>query len=258
MILVNAIALTSTVFAFLALAGEFARRVGPRLLGTCLWIFGLNGWFYLSYPIRLARAVFGDSHGLETLRRMFPWTPAGHATAMSLLSVEGNQFMFLDKFMIGTALSLTLGLAATLLLLLVRARRGEWSASHDVAFVLCIAGAILLHSVTGLTMAIATAAVLAILLVIRAQPSPGGPSYARLVGWIALGAGRDGAVPLFGDAARRRLVARFRAAAIASDRVVLRCTARVGARDRFVEHAARAKHRARVEHSWSALVAGSR
>lgn len=186
MILVNAAALTSTVFAFLALAGQFSRRVGPRLLGTCLWIFGLNGWFYLSYPIRLARALFGHTQGLETLRSAFPWTPAGHATAMSLLSVEGNQFMFLDKFMIGTALSLTLGLAATLLLLLVRGRRGEWSLSHDVAFVLCIAGATLLHTVAGLTMAIVTAAVLAVLLVIRAQPSPGGPSYARLVGWIAL------------------------------------------------------------------------
>ncbi len=184
MIVLNAIALASTVLAFFALAGEFTRRAGPRLLATCLWIFGLNGWFYLSYPIRLARAVFGETHGLETLRSMFAWTPAGHATAMKVLSVEGNQFMFLDKFMVGTALSLTFGLAATLLLLLVRARRGEWSPSHDVAFVLCIVGAMLLHMVTGLTIAIVTAVVLAVLLVVRAQPAPGGPSYARLVAWI--------------------------------------------------------------------------
>jgi hypothetical protein len=117
---------------------------------------------------------------------MFPSEPPGHATAMALLSVEGNQFMFLDKFMIGTALSLTFGLAASFLLLLVRARRGEWSRRHDAAFVLCAGGALLLHVVTGLTIALVTAALLAFLLVVRAQPSPGGPSYARLVGWIAL------------------------------------------------------------------------
>ncbi|MCI0452059.1 MAG: hypothetical protein L0Z51_06650, partial [Candidatus Latescibacteria bacterium] len=186
MVLVNAMALTSTVLAFHALAGEFTRRAGPRILGTLLWVFAMNGWFYLSYPIRLVRALVGETQGLEMLRSTFPWTPPGHAAAVSLLSVEGNQFMFLDKFMIGTALSLTFGLAATLLLLLVRARRGQWSRYDDVAFILCIAGSVLLHLVTGLTVAIVTAAVLAFLLVIRSQPSPGGPSYARLVGWIAL------------------------------------------------------------------------
>lgn len=184
MILVNAIALASSVSAFHALTGQLSRRRGPRVLATCLWVFGLNGWFYLSYPVRLARAVFGDTQGLEALRQLFPWTPPGHATAMSLISVEDNQFMFLDKFMIGTALSLTFGLAASLLLLLIRARRGDWSFRHDVAFFLCIAGATLLHLVTGLTIALVTAAVLALLLLVRAQPSPGGPSYARLVLWI--------------------------------------------------------------------------
>ena len=94
--------------------------------------------------------------------------------------------MFLDKFMIGTAFSLTLGLAASFLFLLVRARRGEWGRRHDAAFVICVAGALLLHVVTGMTIAVVTAAVLAFLLVVRAQPSPGGPSYARLVGWIAV------------------------------------------------------------------------
>lgn len=185
MILVNAIALTSSVGAFHALTGQFSRRFGPRVLATCLCVFGMNGWFYLWYPVQLARAVLGETQGLETLRRVFPWTPPGHATAMSLLSVEGNQFMFLDKFMIGTALSLTFGLVASLLLLLVRARRGDWSHRHDLAFFLCIAGATLLHLVTGLTIALVTAAVLALLLLVRAQPSPCGPSYARLVSWIA-------------------------------------------------------------------------
>lgn len=187
MILVNAVALASTLLSFFALAGQFTRRIGPRLLGTCVWIFAMNGWFYLSYPMRLVRAFTGETRGLETLQHMFPSTPPGHATAMSLLSVEGNQFMFLDKFMIGTAFSLTFGLATSFLYLLVRARRGEWSRRHDAAFVICVAGALLLHIVAGLTIAVVTAAVLAFLLVVRSQPSPGGPSYARLAGWIAIG-----------------------------------------------------------------------
>ena len=186
MILVNAMALTSTMFAFYALAGEFSQRVAPRMLGLSLLVFGMNGWFYLSYPVRLARALFGETQGLETLRTMVPWTPPGHATALTLLSVEGNQFMFLDKFMLGTAISLTFGLIATVLLLLVHARRGEWCARHDVAFILAMGGAILLHSVIGFALAIAAAIVLALLLIVRSQPSPGGPSYARLLAWILL------------------------------------------------------------------------
>ncbi len=187
MILVNAIALTSCALAFHALSGLFSRRAGPRVLGLCVWLFAMNGWFYLFYPLRLARALAGRSHGLELLRQFFPWTPAGHATAFNLVSVEGNQFMFLDKFMVGTAFSLTLGLAASLLYLLLSARRGAWSSRHDVAFVLCIAGTLAMHVVTGVTLALATALVLALLLWIRAQPSRGGPAYVRLLGWIVLG-----------------------------------------------------------------------
>ena len=186
MILVNAIALMSAVLAFQALAKEFSRRVGPRVLGVALLIFGMNGWFYLSYPIRLARALFGQTQGLETLRTMMPLTPPGHATAITLLSVDGNQFMFLDKFMLGTAISLTFSLIATLLLLLVRARRGDWCVRYDVAFVLSMAGAILFHSVVGFAAAIATAVVLALLLTVRSKPSPGGPSYARVLAWVLI------------------------------------------------------------------------
>jgi len=188
MILVNAMALSSCALAFHALAGLFSRRVGPRVLGLCVWLFALNGWFYLFYPVRLARGLAGDTGGLEVMRQFFPWTPHGHATAFSLISIEGNQFMFLDKFMIGTAFSLTFGLAASLLYMLASARRGEWSPRHDLSFGLCILGALLLHVVTGATMAVVTALVLAFLLMIRAQPSPGGPSYARLVAWIGLAA----------------------------------------------------------------------
>jgi hypothetical protein len=106
---------------------------------------------------------------------------------MALISVEGNQFMFLDKFMLGTAFSLTFSLATGVVYMLVSARRGAWSARHDVILFLCVAGMMLLHPVTGITVAAVTAAVLAMLLLVRSQTARGGPSYARLVALIGAG-----------------------------------------------------------------------
>ena len=185
MIIVNAIALFSCATAFHALAGLFARRVGPRLLATALWLFGMNGWFYLFYVLRAARALTGETQGALVWQQLFPWNPNGHATAMSLISVEGNQFMFLDKFMLGTAFSLTFALAAGVLFLLLSARRGAWSIRHDLALGLCTAGMMWLHPMTGIVVSTVTAAVLALLLLVRSQTARGGPSYARLVAWIA-------------------------------------------------------------------------
>ena len=61
-------------------------------------------------------------------------------TATTLLSVEGNQLLFLDRFMLGTSLSLTFGLVSVTLGLLVSARRGRWSRAHALAFVLAVIG----------------------------------------------------------------------------------------------------------------------
>lgn len=187
MIIVNAIALVSCASAFHALARMFSRRMGPRVAGTALWLFGMNGWFYWFYGLRLVRAFSGETHGAATLKQFFPWSPNGHATAMSLISVEGNQFMFLDKFMLGTAFSLTLSLGASILFLLLTARRGQWSIRHDIALFLAVAGAMLLHPVTGITIAAVTIAVLALLLLVRSQTARGGPSYGRILSCLAAG-----------------------------------------------------------------------
>lgn len=187
MILVNGIALLSCAMAFYALSGLFSRRTGPRVLGSALWLFGMNGWFYLFYVVRIAKGLTGQTHGLAVLRELFPWTPIGHATAMSLITVEGNQFMFLDKFMLGTAFSLTFSLAASMLFLLLSARRGSWSVRHDALLFLATAGAVFLHPLAGFTLAVVTLTLLALLLLARSQTARGGPSYSRLVGWIVAG-----------------------------------------------------------------------
>jgi hypothetical protein len=190
MILLNAIALAGCTLVFHALSARFSRHAWPRIAGLCVWLFALNGWFYLFYPIRIARALTGSTQGWSQLASFFPWSPNGHDTAMALISVAGNQFMFLDKFMIGTAFSLTFGLAAAVLLLLIEARRGEWSARHDAAFLLAILGANLLHVVTGATVAVATLLVLGLLMMARAHPERGGPTYPRLAAWVVAAAAR--------------------------------------------------------------------
>jgi hypothetical protein len=187
MILLNAMALTATAFMFYAFAGLFSHRAGPRVAGMCVLLFAMNGWFYLFYPLRLLKVLVGDSRGAAVMRELFPWQPLGHDTALRLLSIEGGPFMFLDKFMLGTAFSLTFSLTLAVLFLLAGARRGVWSARHDVAFVACIAGTMLLHVVTGATVVIATLLVLALLMIVRATPAAGGPSYARLAAWTGLG-----------------------------------------------------------------------
>ncbi|HEX5131973.1 MAG TPA: hypothetical protein VFX92_05760, partial [Candidatus Krumholzibacteria bacterium] len=187
MIVLNAIALGGCGLMFHALTGLFTRMAGPRIAGLCVWLFAMNGWFYLFYPLRIARALGGASHGATQLHAFFPWTPNGHDTALQLIAVEGNQFMFLDKFMLGTAFSLTLAPAAAVLFLLLRGRQGYWSARHDAAFVLSIAGMAFLHVVTGATVAVATLLVLGLLMITQAQPGAGGPPYARLAGWIGAG-----------------------------------------------------------------------
>jgi hypothetical protein len=187
MIAANAIALAGCLAAFDWLASFFSRRLWPRALGAALLVFGMNGLFFLFYPIRLARALVGETAGVEVLRAFFPWSPPGHDTAAALLAVEGNQFFFLDKFMLGTAFSLALGLVCILLGLLVAARVGRWSRSLDWAWAIALAGLLHLHVVIGMTAWVATVGLLALLLLIRSHTDEGGPSYERLL-WLALAA----------------------------------------------------------------------
>jgi uncharacterized membrane protein len=81
MIVVNAIALVSCAGTFNALAGLFSRRVGPRVAGGALWLFGMNGWFYLFYVIRLSRAFTTRTRCGGAPR--FPVVTQRHDTAIS-------------------------------------------------------------------------------------------------------------------------------------------------------------------------------
>lgn len=180
MMILNASALAAYAFAFNWLAGFFTRSAGPRVLGVWCAVFAMNGLFFLFYPLRIARALVGKSQGEAVFRDLFAWSPVGRETAHRLLSVEGNQAFLLDKFMLGTALSLTLSLVCALLSLLILARRGRWGAWPNVALVATITGMLGLHTVIGASAVFATLSVLTLLLLVRARTDPGGPSYGRL------------------------------------------------------------------------------
>ncbi|MBI4719825.1 MAG: hypothetical protein HY770_01045 [Chitinivibrionia bacterium] len=156
MIFMNAVALASLALGFNFLSGLFARRSFPRLLGLWLALLGMNGLFFLFFPLRFARALFGETKGMELLNTFFSLSPPGHETASAFLSIEGNQFMLLEKFMLGTALSLTLGLVCVFLALFVTLRRG--GAVRVVLMAVSLAGLLYLHLIIGAAVLLVSAA----------------------------------------------------------------------------------------------------
>jgi hypothetical protein len=156
MIFTNLIALGACVLGVNFLVGFFARRATARVLAVILCIFGMNGLFYLFFPIRVARAFLGESTGTDLLRHFFSLSPPGHEAASRFLSIEGNQFMFLNKFMLGTAFSLTLGLTCVILALLVLMRTRRWNWLLTFFYIASLSGVIFLHLIMGATVVAAT------------------------------------------------------------------------------------------------------
>lgn len=155
MIVLNAIALANLALGFTWLSGFFARRTAPRIAALWMCLFAMNGLFYLFFPIRLARALAGETRGGDIVRHFFALTPPGHDTAVTFLSIENNQFMLLDKFMVGTAISLTFGLLCVTLALVLSAQRGDWSRRHGIVYAVAVLGMLMLHLVVGVTAAAA-------------------------------------------------------------------------------------------------------
>jgi hypothetical protein len=167
MIFTNFIALGGCVLGFNFLAGLFTQRSSIRVTGVILCMFAMNGLFYLFFPLRLVRAVWGEMTGSNLLQQYYSLSPLGHATVSRFISVEGNQHLFLDKFMLGTALSLTLGLVCALLALMVLAHKGRWTWIHSFFYVVVLSGAMFLHLVVGVTIAAATVGTIIVTAVLR-------------------------------------------------------------------------------------------
>ena len=166
-ILTNFIALGGCIFGFGFLAGRFTQSRIVRWLGTCLFVFGMNGLFYVFFPIRIARYFLGDTSGIAVSKHFFALSPPQLETVSRFLSIENNQFMFLEKFMLGTALSLTLGLVCVVLALIAMSRRGGWSWISLFLYAIGICGVLFLHLVVGITMVVATVVTIVVSLLFR-------------------------------------------------------------------------------------------
>ena len=162
MIFVNGVALAGLSFSFLWLTGFFTRRLAARVTALLVCLLGMNGFFYLFYPLRLARAFFGETAGSDLVRHFFQVSPPGHVTAARLLSIEGNQFLMLEKFMLGNAVTLSLGLMCAALGLLLRLTKEGWTRWHTTLYGAAILGLMLLHVIIGSFTVAAIAAALVI------------------------------------------------------------------------------------------------
>jgi hypothetical protein len=173
MIVTNFMAIAGCVFGFSFLAGRFARSRAVRWLGTCLFVLGMNGLFYLFFPIRFARVLFGETTGREVFDHFFTLSPAGYDTASRFLAVEQNQFMLLEKFMLGTALSLTIGLVCVVLGLMAMSRRAGWSWLSLLLYGIGLCGVLFLHLIVGITLVAAIVVTIVAMLVFRDRGESG-------------------------------------------------------------------------------------
>lgn len=191
MIFANLMALAACVFGINYLVGFFARSTGARALAVSLCVFGMNGLFYLFFPIRIARAFLGETSGVEILKHFFTLSPPGYETASRFLSIEGNQFLFLDKFMLGTALSLTLGLTCIVLGLILSMRSGRWNWILTYFYVATLCGIMFLHLIIGITVVAATAGLMGVLAITgpRGKTASGDLTITRQAVFTALAVG---------------------------------------------------------------------
>lgn len=175
MICANLMALGGCVLGVNFLVGFFARSASARALAVTLCVFGMNGLFYLFFPIRAARAFLGESTGMDILRHFFSLSPPGHEAAARFLSVEGNQFMFLNKFMLGTAFSLTLGATCVVLALIILMRTSRWNWLLTFFYIASLSGVMFLHLVMGAIVIAATAGTIAVMALVgqRARTEDG-------------------------------------------------------------------------------------
>lgn len=176
MIFLNFIALVNVITAFIWLTGRFAKTNKARLLSLILCLFGMNGFFFLFVPIRLAQAVFGETKDFDFLASFFATAMPGHHAAAAILSVNTNQFMFLEKFMLGTAIMLSIGAMCAAWCLAIAPKAETKSVCRAISYVLLGAGVIMLHIVIGATFAAAVLGASLLTWIVQKRRSRGSDS----------------------------------------------------------------------------------
>lgn len=146
-----------------------------------LWTLGFNAGALLLWPLGFVRALVGSTRGLADVRNVLAGTSLGSTDVLYTLSAPFAWMVnFWDKYTIGTALGYGYLLALVLLWALVRhlgttgaPGSGRWL----VVAALATAGAMLFHSVVGLTVTPVTVGACALAMLLAARRRwPGKPA----------------------------------------------------------------------------------
>jgi len=154
MFLLNVQYLFCLVMAVYAIATRLGAGWRAALLSTGIAVFGLNGLFWLFWPLKLLFALTGEVKGVGELHRMLGGGILGITQVRKQLSVLGSVPFFLDKYMVGTAFSLALSLTMAALYFILRGLT-ERRVGDTVLAALFLTAVSLLHLVVSAAAALA-------------------------------------------------------------------------------------------------------
>ena len=72
-------------------------------------VLAMNGLIWAFLPLKLARALIGETRGWDEVVRTYSLVPFGHDTVSRFLSFYGSPWYMINKFIVATALSFALG-----------------------------------------------------------------------------------------------------------------------------------------------------
>jgi hypothetical protein len=125
-VLINMQALAALVLGLHLLSSRFRKDAASNRFAVLMATLGLNALFWLFLPLKALRALVGSERGGAELTRIYDQFPIQLLPWIDFLSpLDGAQPFFLSKFIVGSAFSMGLALAALVLLAFVEAVRGD-------------------------------------------------------------------------------------------------------------------------------------
>lgn len=110
--LVNTQSLAGFVLATYLFAGTLITGFARRMLSAIAVTLSLNAAFWVFLPVKLLRALTGETRGWDEVARQLTISPFDFVHAAGFMKIFHNKTFLLDKFMVATAFSLGLCLMA--------------------------------------------------------------------------------------------------------------------------------------------------
>lgn len=182
----------TALIGFCGVTWQFARGLGGSALSARLAVLvvllgmGSLGWIFI--PLKVLGAFTGGERGWNSVRPLFELWPPTIPRVMALFELWQDRVFFPREFLVGTAMSFTLGALALHAEAARRAAFGGGIGSF-VLTALAAAGVVALHPMMGIP-EVAVVVVLAVLLWLwpRVRPLDGRLPGARLLAFLAANA----------------------------------------------------------------------